>query len=514
MTGTGTFGPIGTGGGSGGAPTPTPTPPTSPVYPTVHPHVFLTSATHTRLAASVSAATTPWTTFKNVFDRWMGGDDIWGFSAWNAALVGNLVGDTSYCAQAIATDDAEVTAAASAASSNTLPVVAGDDYLQVGPMVGDVALVYDWCYAQLTSAQRTSWIAYMNQAVSNVWHPTTASWSGKSMPWNGWAVNDPNDNYYYSFLTATMLVGLATYGENPQAPTWLTEFRTTKLDDQAFPDFDTDLVGGGSREGTNYGVAMRGLWQLYDWWQISTTESLKTETTHTLASMLTAIHQTLPTLDRVAPTGDQPRDSTAAFFDYNRQYLAELAQMFPAAKAAGPAKTLLAQSSVPAMTEEFMAAYDFVYDDSVVAAAPLANLGTAYYAPGIGELYARSGWGTHDTWVNLIGGPYTESHAHQDQGSIMLYKDGWLATDAVIWSQSGLRQETSAHGLVQIASGGTPDRAYRSTQSKLVALHSGTGWLHARPSTSPRRTRARRRSSRCSARSSTSSPTSWSCTTA
>jgi hypothetical protein len=455
------------------------TPPTMPTFPTAHPRVYLTAPTQTRLKAAVAANTAPWQTFKAVVDRWMGGDDIWGFDEWNAALVANLTGETTYCTQAIATSDAQVTAAATAAAANQLPVIAGDDYLQVGPMLTDVALVYDWCYGQLTSAQKTNWIAYMNQAVTNVWSPTTASWGGNSMPWNGWATNDPNDNYYYSFLAATMYVGLATYQDNPQATNWLTQFRTTKLANQAFPDFTSDLTGGGSREGTDYGVSMRALWQMYDWWQITTGESLATLTPNTLASMLTAIHQTLPTLDRVAPTGDQPRDSTASYFDYYRQYLAELAQMFPTATAAGPGKTLNASSSVPAMTEEFMAVYDFLYDDSDVTAAPLANLDTAYYASGIGQLYARSGWGVHDTWVNLTGGPYTESHAHQDQGAIMLYKDGWLATDAVIWSQSGLRQETNAHGVVQISSGGTAIAQVASTQSQLVALQRGSGWLYA-----------------------------------
>nr|HEX4318110.1 hypothetical protein [Kofleriaceae bacterium] len=453
----------------------------SPNYPTAHPRVYLNSTQLSRLKTSVSAKTATWTTFKGVVDKWKAGDDIWGFDEWNAALITNLTGDTSYCTKAIATSDAQVAAAETAEKADTAPVVAGDDYLQIGPMVGNVALVYDWCYSQVTSSQRTRWIAYMNQAVYNVWNPTKAAWGGHAMAWNGWATNDPSDNYYYSFLRATMLVGLATRGDNSEADQWLTQFRTTKLYDQAFPTFDDDLIGGGSREGTSYGVAMRGLWELYDWWQTTTGESLATQTPHTLKSLLTGIHQTVPTLDRVAPTGDQARDSTATFFDYNRQYLAELAQIFPTDKAAGVAKTLIGDSNVPYMSEEFMAAYDFIYDDSTVKAAPLTNLNTAYYASGIGELYARSGWTDHDSWVNLIGGPYTESHAHQDQGSLMFYKDGWLIADAVIGSHSGLRQETTAHGLVRIDSsnGGAPIAQVPTTTSQLVALHSGPGYLHA-----------------------------------
>src|SRR5678816_2829706 len=95
------------------------------------------------------------------------------------------------------------------------------------------------------------------------------------------------------------------------------------------PTFNADLVGGGSREGTGYGVAMRRLFELYDMWQSTTTENLAIATPHTRQSMLSALHQLMPTRDRIAPTGDQSRDSTASFFDYHRNYLQELIQEFP-----------------------------------------------------------------------------------------------------------------------------------------------------------------------------------------
>jgi hypothetical protein len=149
------------------------------------------------------------------------------------------------------------------------------------------------------------------------------------------------------------------------------------------------------------------------------------------------------------------------------------------------AKTQLAASSLPAMGSSFMFAYDFLYDDSNVTAQPVGSLNTAYYASGIGELYTRSGWDTHATWVNLIAGPYTQSHAHQDQGSLMIYKDGWLAYDAVVDSHSGLTQETTAHGLVRITSGGQSVPQIADTISRLAALHQGTGYTYASADLTP-----------------------------
>jgi len=456
----------------------------TPVFPTAHPRIYL-SPNRARLAAALSANTPPATRFKALVDEWIAGADIWGFESWNAALLGQLTGNTGYCAKAVATVEAQVAAAEAKIAVNQAPEVAGDSYLEIGGMVGDLALVYDWCFNQTTSSQRARWLKYADQAVWNVWHNTRAKWGSATIPWSGWATDDPSDNYYYSFLRATMLLGLASKGEDPQADAWITQFHDTKIVNQLVPTFNADLVGGASREGTGYGVAMRRLFELYDLWKATTGETIATLTPHTRQSMLAMLHQMVPTRDRVAPTGDLSRDSTAAFFDYHRNYLQELIQQFPSDLLAQRAKTQLAASSVPAMGNSFMLAYDFVYDNANVTAQPVGSLNTAYYATGIGELYTRSGWDTHATWVNLIAGPYTQSHAHQDQGSLMIYKDGWLAYDAVVDSHSGLTQETTAHGLVRISSGGQPVRQIADTTSKLAALHQGAGYTYASADLTP-----------------------------
>ena len=447
-----------------------------PTYPTQHPKIYL-SANRTRLSAALAASTPAAQRFKTIVDGWVGGTSYWGFQTWNAALLGQLTGDPKYCTAAIASVEAQVATAEATIATGGTPVVAADSYLDIGGMIGDVALVYDWCYDAVSSSQRTRWLAYANQAVWNVWHPAQAVWGGAAQPWSGWATNDPADNYYYSFLRATMLLGLAAHGEDPQADTWIAQFHDTKLMGQLVPTFDADLVGGGSREGTGYGVSMRSLWMMYRWWEDTTGERLAKKTPHTHASLLNFLHQIVPTLDRFAPTGDQSRDSTASLFDYQRDYLEQLVTLYPHDVLSGRAQALLAACSVPAMQDSFNAVFDFIYDSTVPTTA--LDGGTAYFAQGIGQLYARSGWDAHATWLNLIAGPYTESHAHQDQGSLMLYKDGWLAWDAVIDSHSGLRQEADAHGLVRLTSGGASIAQHPDSHSQLVALHAGDGWLYA-----------------------------------
>jgi Heparinase II/III-like protein len=449
-----------------------------------HPRIFV-AANRERLAADLASGRPAPTRFREAVDRWTAGSDYYGFGAWNAALVGQLTGDQKYCAAAIAAVDAQVTAAVTAVKNGGAPAVAGDSYLQIGEMIGDLALVYDWCGHELDDDRRKVWATYAYQAVWNVWHPSEATWGPKKIPWSGWGTDNPSNNYYYSFLRATMLVAIALHDEQGGADELMSELRDVHFGSELIPTLNSDLDGGGSREGTGYGVSMRRLFELYDLWKASTGEELATRTSHTRASMLAMMHQIVPTLDRVAPTGDHARDATAALFDYHRNYLQTLIRLFPDDAVAHRAQSLLAASSVPQMESQFMYVYDFLYENPSVAPSALSDLGTAYHAPGIGQLYARSGWDTGATWINLTAGPFTESHAHQDQGALTLYKDGWLVYDANVDSASGLHQTLDAHSLVRIVDGGKTVEQRRGTTSKLVALHRGEGWLHAAADLTP-----------------------------
>ncbi|MGE0549277.1 MAG: hypothetical protein AB7O24_20325 [Kofleriaceae bacterium] len=452
--------------------------PDGPTFAEDHPRIYI-AQNRDRLAAQLAATAPPAMRFKSIVDRWTDGQDVYGFSAWNAALVGQLTGDPKYCSAAIAAVDEQVTAAEAAAAGGDSPEVARDSYLEVGGMIGDVALVYDWCFDQISEDRRAAWLSYADQAVWNVWNHNDAAWGGTEHSWSGWATDDPSNNYHYSFLRATMLLGLAAHDEIPRANEWLTAFHDEHIMGELIPTFEAELVGGGSLEGTGYGISQRGLFQLYDFWAASTEEVLATKTGHTRASMLAMMHSVVPTLDRIAPTGDHARDSSAAFFDYHRAYLQTLVSLFPDDPVSPRAQAMLEASSVPRMQNQFMYVSDFLYANEAVAPTGLDGLGTAYYAEGIGQLYARSSWESDATWLNLIAGRYSQSHAHQDQGSLMIYKGEWLAYDSNIDSSSGLRQEVDAHGLVRIVDGGETVRQRTGTQSKLVALHRGAGWLHA-----------------------------------
>ena len=373
-----------------------------------HPRVLLGGDRLVALKASMERREPAATRFRDMVDSQLKSGRVYSFQGHFAALLYQVTQDRRYADYAISFVDDKVATDERKIAGAQLPGVARNSYLYVGGMIADVALTYDWCFDRLTLEQRRRWVEYGNQAVSNVWNPRGASWGGRPQPWTGWSVNNPSNNYYYSFLEATLLLGLATRGENESADRWIRTFREDKVRDQLVPRFARDLEGGGSREGTGYGTAMDRLFRLYDVWEASTGERIAELTPHARSSLLYMMHATLPTLDRFAPIGDHSRDSTAALFDYQRSYIQTLAWLFPSDPLAPIARWYLSHCSVPRMGQGFMYLYDYLYGVPRAPERPEDALYPGYYAPGVGHLFLRSGWGRDATWLGFIAGPYSE----------------------------------------------------------------------------------------------------------
>jgi hypothetical protein len=449
-----------------------------PTFADDHPRVYLADNLE-RLTTSYEGGSAAAARFKEIVDIQVGGQDIYDFQMWYAALIGHIVDDPSYCEFAVGRVDAFVAAEEELIGNGERPVVASGNYLEIGARVGDVLLVYDWCHEQASDSQKSRWLDYAAKAIWNVWHPEEASWGGTPYPWTGWSIDNPSNNFYYSFLRATMLFGLVAHGEHDEAEPYLDFFRDTKIQNQLVPTFESDLEGGGSREGTGYGVAMQRLWEVYDFWEGSTGEDLDRLTGHARASMLWMLHSIMPTRDRIALIGDHSRDASGTLFDYHRNYLLQLAYLYRDDPQAAHVAWFLENCSVLEMDTPFMYVYDFLYEPQVEP-APMTEMGTAYYGPGTGQLFARSSWETDATWINFIAGPYTESHAHRDQGSFTIFSGGeWQAYDPLSQSDDGIRGEEELHNIVRITEDGATLRQWEQTVSEMSAINRGDGWLHA-----------------------------------
>jgi hypothetical protein len=448
-----------------------------PTFADDHPRIYLPND-RDRLTALVTANAETWARFKRIVDLQLDGANIYGFQAWYAALVGQLTGEPRYCEAAVAQIDDFVSAEEDKISSGERPDAAFDSYLEVGFLVGDLALTYDWCFEQTSNGQRERWITYANQAVWNVWHHEEATWGGEAFPWSGWSVDNPSNNYYYSFLRATMLLGIATRGETPEGEQWIAKFRDEKIAGQLVPTFNRDLTGGGSREGTGYGVAMKNLFELYDFWHGSTGEAARrADRPH---PRLDAAHDALDRADPRSGRADrrsQPR---------RQRRVVRLPPPLPAdpglplrrRSGRGPrhdhAGRLVGARDGPAVHVRLRLP---VHARRHAGAA--TRPGPRYYASGVGQLYTRSSWAADATWLTFIAGAYTESHAHQDQGSFLLYKGDWLAYDANIDSNDGLRQDGEPHNLIRFFEGGSAVAQREGTTSEMAAIARGAGWVYA-----------------------------------
>jgi hypothetical protein len=88
--------------------------------------------------------------------------------------------------------------------------------------------------------------------------------------------------------------------------------------------------------------------------------------------------------------------------------------------------------------------------------APQKPTALAYLSPGVGDLFARTSWDTAATWLHVKAGLYNQSHAHQDQGSVEIYNQTWLAVTENMNTHSGIEQGTEVHNvLLFLANGGT-----------------------------------------------------------
>ncbi|MEO8671107.1 MAG: hypothetical protein ABI411_07310 [Tahibacter sp.] len=422
----------------------------------------------------VNTASPSYIRFKNWVDQAVAGNPGYAFSATDAAYVYRVQGGAAYANLAIQMVEAQVVAAEAAIAANQVPEVAGDQYLYVGGMIGDLALVYDWCNPLLTPSQRTRWAAYAEQAVWNVWHHDTASWGGHPAPWAGWSIDNPGNNYHYSFLEATMYW---TFASNSSP--WRTFLETQKI--PPLTAYFAALPGGGSREGTGYGLSHQRLFELYRFWRDNTGTNLATQNTHLNDSLDYWIHATVPTRDFVAPLGDQARVSEPAIYDYHRNVVLQARAMSNNAAAQQRATWWLSNISMPQMSSGF----NFRHDMLPVGSGGQVPTALYYRATGTGALFARTAWDTNAMWLSFMAGPYLESHAHQDQGSFTLYAHHWLAVTENIWTHSGIQQGTDVHNVVRFVKNGQTINQRDNTTSNMTVTPGANGVLDVSANLTP-----------------------------
>lgn len=435
--------------------------------------------------------------FKARADAAIAGNPGYGFNGVDAAYMYGITGQAAYCHLAVDLAEAQVQAAEQAIQAGNRPAISRDSYLYVGRELPDVAVAMDWCAEYTTASQRLRWKAYGDQAIWNVWNHENAQWGGRAEPWSGWSVNNPGNNYHYSFLTGTLFWALAMNqdtGEyihssgfesmpahpatgSPESANWMQFLQQYKV--PALRAYYAQLPGGGSREGTAYGVTQRELFAFYRVWEDATGQDIANANTHLSDSIRYWIHATVPTRNRFAPFGDQIMSGRDKLFDYHRHVILEARKLTNNPTMLAWASWWLHQSILDGTVtpQNRVERPENTRQDLL----PNGSGGSIpnqlhYRAEGVGHLFARTGWDNDAMWMSFVAGTFDESHSAQEQGAFTLFsRRQWLSWTANMYSSSGIVQGTPVNNVVRFERNGQVIPQRRNNTAGFTLNQSGAG---------------------------------------
>ncbi len=409
--------------------------------PNGHPRVFLTPNKLATLQARATADNPRWVQLKNEADN----DPD---AMLHKALVSQILNDASYCTDALALAQDKVDADEDCASCP-----------------GDVALVFDWCYAQMTQAQKDDFIAYFNHRGDNPSYGDTPGWG------NYW----PRHGYSYAVM------GLATYGDNARAKEWLDVYR---YEHTGLDLLDRIAAGGGWPEGMIYDwIANYARVQAVAAWETAAGERLfagsdwfRERIGYFLLHHWPGVAQEWgrqyhPYLS----TGDTERNR-GSMANYGRIMALILNDRFPDHPLAAQLAAYLA-TEPDGSSDDFLAHQEFLWFNPDLPQTPPSS--TAHLAAGTGTLFLRSGWpdgaadtDTKATYIGFQAGDYFSYHQHLDQNSITLFKYSDLLLDSGVYSGDGLSYHDRNYYMRTIA------------HNTLIVYNPNEDFSHARPDAS------------------------------
>ncbi len=438
-----------------------PTPPLPPTRATVrntHPRVWITPQRLARMKADAAANAVRWQNVKAAAAQSVAPGDLDSLNVPAFALAYQITGDPTYAQKTIQI----LLNVAQPGNSLTR-----DSYYDYRTVMPNMSAGFDWCYAQMTPAQRQQVASWLMDRADDVWPETNPARR------TGWAVDDPANNYFYGFLE-TWVAALAVYGDDPRAPAHI-QLAMTKYRSRVRTYTDGWGQGGFFAESTNYDSTAR-LASILDAHMTAAGEDLINEPGFTFLrdSLYWRIHSTVPGNNLYYPLGDQSRVSIGPLSDYDRFRALVPALTLNDQTARQFAKRWLDTISPSVSTWSFQVPWEFIYYDTQAPSADYtAALPTSYFAPGPGMFVKRSSWASDATYWGFWSGPMYEDHQNRDVNGFMIYKGDWLAGNATIWSHSGILNGTDDQNNVTIGGQGQwwqgPDAKWPDEPGRILA---------------------------------------------
>lgn len=285
-------------------------------------------------------------------------------------------------------------------------------------------LVYDWCWDQMTPDERQTIIQRWNVYLENLKHK---EWGGVRMP---------QSNYFWGYLRNEFEWGVATWGENALAETFLNHSLQDRWQDSFVPQAATTGRGGVAQEGSQYGRYLLGYSVVPLYTATTLGRKMFDETEFFKSAVYYVIYTTLPAATATASGGprrfevfpacdDQffKNGGSAESIDYGN-FMANSANTWRNIPTGEYARRWL--SLTKARVSDFIAAADEGGIERDFDELPLD-----YFAPGPQYLSARTSWRPEATVLHLqLGSPAGGGHAHDDAGNWQMWRRGrWLSRE-------------------------------------------------------------------------------------
>ena len=394
-----------------------------------HPRVWITPARLARMRADYTANTSRWQRVRAHADAGLGQTPPDVESLFSLGLAYQMTGNAAYCRKA-AEGMMPITA--------SVDIIRADSFFYVKVYVPRVAAAYDWCYDQLTPAEKTRFSTWLMDAAHRTWNRLPGD--------STWGLNDPHNNYFHGFMT-TWLAAVAAHGDEARADGHI-DFVRAKYASLVVPVLRGWNRGGLFPESDNYDSTTNLALNL-DAHRTATGEDLFNTTAPSLQTdyfnevVRWRLHATSPDKTSPYPYGDL---ADAELDEVHRiRTMVPLTNTTDATLRANGQHWL--NTITPSTSNYSYAEWEFLFYDRNQAATPYEPSWPRYYfAPGSGFFLRRSAWNAAATYWGIWSGPLTQSHQNKDVNGFLIWKGtGWLVTDANLPSHSGIEQYTLFH---------------------------------------------------------------------
>jgi hypothetical protein len=408
---TAVFGPSG-GGGSG---TPGAT----------RPHLWLNSATVTRLRSAAQANSAEWSKLKSFCDANLNA----GVPGWDyqGDQKSRYVSNFALCYRIVKEVSGQTAAdpygqkALQILNNDLIPFTnyGNDSGYGIRNYVPGISIAYDWLYdySGLTETVKTS---ARNRI--KAW----LNWYQAS----GYANNEVISNYNSGFMLARVLSSISIYGDDAESATLFSA--AVSHYNTARNKFDQVMPGGHWPEGWNYGAGVLERYAM----AASALKISTSDANYAAFSWLT--NNVTLKLNAVSPDGKYFYDDggwtgSSAGIPSMNDMIAEGFLAGWSTNAGKIARSYIDNINVAPAYEAVDEWKSFLYFDPASQPYNLATTNKSYHATGAGLVTMRSAWSSPTgTWASFIAGPYLSYQEAQnmDQGQIMLYKKAPLLIDA------------------------------------------------------------------------------------